>query len=82
MYGLDLTTWKEVAGGMLPFDEIWGATVGTLVGCWLGAIPIPLDWDRAWQKWPVTVVTGAYAGWAVGRFLGAWVLRGRRIKFD
>jgi len=26
----------------------WGA-VGTLVGAWLGAAPIPLDWDRDWQ---------------------------------
>jgi phosphatidylinositol glycan class F len=23
--------------------------VGTLVGAWAGAIPIPLDWDRPWQ---------------------------------
>lgn len=23
--------------------------IGTLVGCWLGAVPIPLDWDRPWQ---------------------------------
>jgi len=23
--------------------------IGTLVGAWLGAAPIPLDWDREWQ---------------------------------
>ncbi len=24
-------------------------TLLTLVGAWLGAIPIPLDWDKDWQ---------------------------------
>jgi GPI ethanolamine phosphate transferase 2/3 subunit F len=26
----------------------WGA-IGTVLGAWLGAVPIPLDWDREWQ---------------------------------
>ena len=26
----------------------WGAC-GTCLGAWLGAVPIPLDWDREWQ---------------------------------
>jgi GPI biosynthesis protein family Pig-F len=29
----------------------WGA-IGTLIGAWLGAVPIPLDWDREWQVRP------------------------------
>lgn len=45
-------------------------------------VPIPLDWDRDWQKWPVTIVTGAYAGWFVFRFVGEYLLRGKRIEFD
>lgn len=36
--------WREIAGGMLPFDEVWGSTIGCLLGAWLGAVPIPLDW--------------------------------------
>lgn len=52
------------------------------VGAWLGAIPIPLDWDRDWQKWPVTIVVGAYLGWSVFRLLGVYVLFGKRISFD
>ena len=24
-------------------------SVGSIVGAWLGAIPIALDWDRPWQ---------------------------------
>ncbi|CAF9912713.1 Glycosylphosphatidylinositol (GPI) anchor assembly protein [Imshaugia aleurites] len=45
-------------------------------------VPIPLDWDREWQKWPVTIVTGAYLGWFVFRFAGEYLLRGKRIEFD
>lgn len=38
----------------------------TLVGAWIGVIPIPLDWDRPWQQWPLTILTGAYIGGFVG----------------
>lgn len=66
-----------------PVDELMGAAMGTMVGAWAGAVPIPLDWDREWQKWPVTVVAGAYVGWAVGRTLGGWNLaKGAYVKFD
>ena len=74
--------WREISAACLPFDEVWGGMVGVLLGAWLGAVPIPLDWDREWQKWPVTIVTGAYAGWFVFRLLGEYVLRGKRIDFD
>ncbi|KAJ6565463.1 GPI biosynthesis protein family Pig-F-domain-containing protein [Mycena vulgaris] len=37
--------------------------VGTIVGCWLGAIPIALDWDRPWQAWPLTPALGAILGY-------------------
>jgi len=36
------------------------------VGAWLGAFPIPLDWDRPWQAWPITCSAGAGAGHTVG----------------
>lgn len=38
--------------------------------------------DREWQKWPITIVTGAYLGWGIGRFAGGYLFRGKRIKFD
>ncbi|KAF4519911.1 hypothetical protein B566_EDAN008287 [Ephemera danica] len=25
----------------------------SLLGAWLGACFIPLDWDRPWQEWPI-----------------------------
>ncbi|KAG8982602.1 hypothetical protein FRB94_013282 [Tulasnella sp. JGI-2019a] len=36
--------------------------LGTLVGCWLGAIPLPLDWDRPWQAWPLVPAYTAILG--------------------
>jgi phosphatidylinositol glycan class F len=36
------------------------------LGAWIGAFPIPLDWDRDWQTWPITCVLGLYLGHFVG----------------
>lgn len=33
-----------------------------VLGTWLGVIPIPLDWDRPWQQWPITLLAGGYGG--------------------
>lgn len=62
-----------------PIDELTGAAMGVLLGAWVGAVPIPLDWDRDWQRWPVTVLAGAYIGWAVGKTFGGTLGKGRRI---
>lgn len=29
---------------LLPIDEVYGGLIGTVVGAWAGAVPIPLDW--------------------------------------
>ncbi|BFZ55631.1 hypothetical protein PYCC9005_002672 [Savitreella phatthalungensis] len=47
-------------------DGSYGYIIGTLAGAYAGCIPIPLDWDRPWQRWPVTVYTGACIGLALG----------------
>lgn len=72
-HGISPSAWWDVLAAWLPFDEagVWGGFVGTFVGAWIGAIPMALDWDREWQKWPVTVLTAAYGGWCVGRILTA-----------
>ena len=67
---------------MLPFDGVWGASVGTAVGAWLGAIPIPLDWDRDWQQWPITIIAGMYGGATIGNVVGRALLRGKRMNFS
>ncbi|TVY84528.1 Glycosylphosphatidylinositol anchor biosynthesis protein, partial [Lachnellula suecica] len=63
VHGSDGKKWREVASVHSPIDEVFGGAVGCFLGAWLGAVPIPLDWDREWQKWPVTIVSGAYAGY-------------------
>jgi phosphatidylinositol glycan class F len=40
-------------------------SVGALLGSWIGAIPIALDWDRPWQAWPLTPAYGAIAGYII-----------------
>ncbi|KAK5092006.1 Glycosylphosphatidylinositol (GPI) anchor assembly protein [Exophiala xenobiotica] len=85
-HGVSTAAWRDVSAAWLPFDEagVWGGTVGAMVGGWFGAIPIALDWDREWQKWPCTVLWGAVLGWGVGRVLTN-VLRlgvGRRIDLN
>ena len=81
-HGSDGSKWKDILSAYSPIDEVFGGALGCLLGAWLGAVPIPLDWDREWQKWPVTIVTGAYAGYTVGKLAGAWLLKGKRIEFD
>ena len=46
-------------------------TVGlaTLLGAWLGAVPIPLDWDRDWQVWPISCCLGAVSGHVTGNLV-------------
>jgi len=46
-------------------------TLLTLVGAWLGAIPIPLDWDKDWQVWPISCCLGAVTGSVFSNILAA-----------
>lgn len=43
--------------------------IGALVGSWIGAIPIALDWDRPWQAWPLTPAYGGMAGYMVATLM-------------
>ncbi|KAL7417939.1 GPI biosynthesis protein family Pig-F-domain-containing protein [Mrakia frigida] len=40
----------------------------TILGAWIGAFPIALDWDRPWQAWPLTPLTGALLGCIAGQY--------------
>ncbi|KAB8237475.1 PIG-F family protein [Aspergillus alliaceus] len=82
VHGVDGNTWKEIWGANRPADVVWGGALGTGVGAWFGAVPIPLDWDRPWQAFPITVLVGAYIGYVVGSGLGRTVLFGRRLKIE
>lgn len=41
----------------------------TLLGSWLGATVIPLDWNRPWQAWPIPCITGALLGYMIAHFV-------------
>jgi phosphatidylinositol glycan class F len=43
-----------------------------VVGAWVGAAAIPLDWDRPWQVWPMPIVGGGYVGAVVG-YCACWL---------
>ena len=43
-----------------------GGAWGAFIGAWAGAATIPLDWERPWQRWPVSVVRGICAGKLAG----------------
>lgn len=43
---------------------ILGSAIGSVLGAWFGAWPIPLDWDRWWQTWPITCVVGSMLGYS------------------
>lgn len=38
---------------------------GAVIGGWFGAWPMPLDWERPWQEWPISVSFGTLAGYLV-----------------
>lgn len=42
------------------------SSIGSMIGAYVGALPIPLDWDRPWQQWPLTCVYGTLIGHAAG----------------
>ena len=83
-HGVSAPAWRDIIAAWLPFDEagVWGGAVGCLVGGWVGAVPMALDWDRDWQAWPVPVLTGVYLGWAIGRLLTASLRLGIGRRID
>ena len=73
--GFEWSRWEA-----LFFGNVWTAAVerpavgpavfGALLGAWGGAIPIPLDWDRPWQVWPVSCTYGLVFGHLAGAIAG------------
>uniref|UniRef100_A0AAZ3QME0 Phosphatidylinositol-glycan biosynthesis class F protein n=1 Tax=Oncorhynchus tshawytscha TaxID=74940 RepID=A0AAZ3QME0_ONCTS len=59
--------------------SVWDTSLQMVVGCsvvgaWLGAFPIPLDWDRPWQVWPVSCSLGGVIGYLTGLVVApAWI---------
>ncbi|XP_067844892.1 phosphatidylinositol-glycan biosynthesis class F protein isoform X1 [Heptranchias perlo] len=69
MLGPNVQAWLRVFsknGAMSIWDtSLQMTTICSLFGAWLGAIPIPLDWDRPWQVWPISCTLGATLGFTI-----------------
>ncbi|XP_069464541.1 phosphatidylinositol-glycan biosynthesis class F protein [Ambystoma mexicanum] len=70
MLGPNFPAWIRVFsrnGAMSIWDSsLQITTVCSVIGAWLGAFPIPLDWDRPWQVWPISCSLGATFGYVAG----------------
>jgi phosphatidylinositol glycan class F len=44
VHGVRGETWRQAVALLLPVDEVYGGLIGTVVGAWFGAVPVPLDW--------------------------------------
>lgn len=44
VHGVGVQAWWEIVATYLASDAVSGSAAGAGIGCWLGAIPIPLDW--------------------------------------
>eukprot|EP00897_Mesotaenium_endlicherianum_P008061 jgi/Mesen1/7283/ME000373S06358 len=67
--GTDGDSWRRVVSGR-PAGAVESSLArvgeGALLGAWLGAWPMPLDWERPWQEWPITPTCGLLGGYLVG----------------
>lgn len=59
----------------------YAQAICALSGAWIGAIVLPLDWDREWQAWPISCVISTYVGHSVG-VLAAFVWASLKLMFS
>ncbi|CAN6980325.1 unnamed protein product [Brassica rapa subsp. trilocularis] len=71
--GASWTDWHRVFASMKPSGNVEYMIIipayGAIIGGWFGAWPMPLDWERPWQEWPICVCYGAIGGYIVGQIL-------------
>ncbi|KAK6182128.1 hypothetical protein SNE40_009883 [Patella caerulea] len=76
--GTDIGNWVQVF--VLNSYEVGGplicyiTSIMAVLGAWVGAFPIPLDWDRPWQIWPISCVIGNLIGYSGGLLLSSLYL--------
>ncbi|XP_023675997.2 phosphatidylinositol-glycan biosynthesis class F protein [Paramormyrops kingsleyae] len=78
LLGPNIQAWIRVFsrdGAMSVWDtSLQITTACSIMGAWLGAFPIPLDWDRPWQVWPIPCTLGATLGFLSGLVIApAWI---------
>ncbi|CAH6723793.1 glycosylphosphatidylinositol anchor biosynthesis protein 11 [[Candida] jaroonii] len=62
----------------IDLKSIWNNSIllsilASIIATWCGVIPIPLDWDRPWQNWPITLLVGSYLGYFLGSFIKLFI---------
>ncbi|KAL4248610.1 hypothetical protein ABKN59_004365 [Abortiporus biennis] len=62
-------TWIRLFAELSPRSPVERAivypSIGAFLGCWVGAIPLGLDWERPWQAWPLTPAYGILSGYII-----------------
>lgn len=70
VFGSSWTDWQRIFGYTKPVgvaDHIICLPAhGAIIGAWFGAWPMPLDWERPWQEWPICVSYGSIFGYLIG----------------
>jgi GPI ethanolamine phosphate transferase 2/3 subunit F len=68
--GENLQAYRRIFVDFRPIneDEMGAALAafGGVVGSWLGAWPLPLDWQGLWQQWPVACIVCGVGGHLLG----------------
>ncbi|KAM0027444.1 putative GPI biosynthesis protein Pig-F [Helianthus debilis subsp. tardiflorus] len=70
VYGSSWVDWHRIFANTKLIESIdymiCIPAYGAVIGAWFGAWPMPLDWERTWQEWPICVTYGAILGYLVG----------------
>ncbi|KAJ0436458.1 putative GPI biosynthesis protein Pig-F [Helianthus annuus] len=70
VYGSSWVDWHRIFANTKLIESIdymiCMPAYGAVIGAWFGAWPMPLDWERTWQEWPICVTYGAIIGYLVG----------------
>ncbi|ESQ35203.1 hypothetical protein EUTSA_v10008658mg [Eutrema salsugineum] len=78
VFGASWTDWHRVFASMKPSGNIeymiFSPAYGAIIGGWFGAWPMPLDWERPWQEWPICVCYGAIGGYIAGQIVSLSVM--------
>ncbi|XP_050382754.1 uncharacterized protein C1450.15 [Argentina anserina] len=87
VFGSSWTDWQRLFACTKPNDPvdymICLPAHGVVIGAWLGAWPVPLDWERPWQEWPICVSYGAIAGYLVSLVASfGFILVRQHVKGD
>ncbi|XP_056167181.1 PIGF/3-ketodihydrosphingosine reductase fusion protein-like [Syzygium oleosum] len=70
VFGASWNSWRRIFAFTKPISSvdfmICLPAHGAIIGAWFGAWPMPLDWERPWQEWPICVSYGAIIGYLIG----------------